>query len=228
MRALLTVCFLLVGSLGTGCSASRLQLKPPPAVDAPLAERLAYFEDNRARYGESETDVFGLYSEVRLGNGAVAEEAADLLPVLDAHSPAAEAIVEYQRTDHLGDVWTWVAVGTRIVGWTAGAALTGAGTWMQQSVKSDAAAATAYGPWVTASQVGGIAIGVVASLPALPALYYTVQSRRSKSTAFERYNASLAKRLGLADDATENEDEAVSAPFAGASATGPRDPAGVE
>lgn len=90
--------FLLLVVLASGCASNRVNLGPVPDRSAPLAERVRAFKRLSIRSGERVTwlkngvPVSTSTQFVMLGDGTRVEDARDLAPLVDAHSPAGRYI----------------------------------------------------------------------------------------------------------------------------------------
>jgi|GEM_PF-2516822 len=85
------------------CSATRVQVASPPSDDAPIAERMAYYERHKLNITADEVTASAWFKSspvqpVVLTNGARVEDHRDLLPLLEPESATAQSIADANAT----------------------------------------------------------------------------------------------------------------------------------
>jgi len=183
----------------TGCATARqVSLPPAPDKQAPLAEREAYYDENRPAGTHVVQSSTAQKHFVLLRDGTRIDDPMALAQVVDADTPtarAAEAVVALEQQASVTRLAVWSGVGGGMMVMTSSTLplmglFTGMFYWDQMFVLGALAASAAL--------MGGGAVIALTSLAFLQESYNAdLAVERERMTAFLTYDQSLRKTLGL-------------------------------
>ena len=222
MKSLLS---LLPAAVLLSACATTQPLPAAPAIDAPEADRIAFYERHRPAQVQTESLVarrpWSPKATLTLEHGDVVRSPADLLPAMAPGSVSATAAVRSARLDDEALAWGLAATTTTVVG---AVGLTGALALSIVVLATDGAGVG--GVSGTDLGIAGVALGTGAVVAALAGVstqmvaeHLAEEAAIERETAFFTYDRALRRRLNLDLTADLTVEPSVDTPLAASPAT---------
>lgn len=170
-----------------GCRA-HVELGPVPDESAPLAERIAAYEELAPQRVQM-LPAWGPQTRVVLRSGAIVDDPLDLRPAVPPESATMRFANEARAYDD-ATKWAWVAAGT--IAFIGIAGELGAGV-----ASTDAALSEAEQETLLLATGGFAIVGLIGALAFAPAGVLMYSAGRAKADAFAAYERDLRKKLAL-------------------------------
>lgn len=179
--------------LGCATTSQGVTVPPPPSPDAPLSQRVAFYEEwsGAATHDESHWTQGGLHSRMvtlELQNGEQVQDPGALLAAVPEGSPTDLAIDQHARNRSTADPLGWAATGAMATA-ALGLAVGAAGVFLLSMPVL----------FIAGAALGFVAGGVGAVLVMVQSAYRNAAADAALD-AYGTYNHSLRRTLNLGEE----------------------------